>query len=289
MDIAVFAESLGKLGLTELTAENIESLIKKMEAEYNVIKNSKSSKYEEAVNNAKTSKAYREGTGYTTYESLIPRLRLLQNIVSSGQWNTISEKYSSARKRVSEFMNDSNNFSNGKLKENSIDKFMNQINTENLSSEEMAMIMRVFAQECVRGSHVFGNNSLRASQTEMVSAFLRGENIALGMGGGKSVAYIADAIIHRMILGQNANIEILVGNDDPANFVDETSQARKILEFPLYFAKSVVYNEKKPRGANRRNSWPTTGAIPSGIIFLKRFSPSRPWTTATAFLTISAL
>ena len=65
------------------------------------------------------------------------------------------------------------------LSVNSVDEFMNQLRAENLSAEKMAMAMRVFAQECVRGSHVFGNNSLRASQTEMVSAFLRGENIAI--------------------------------------------------------------------------------------------------------------
>ena len=245
MDIAIFAESL-RLG--ELTVESIESLIKDLEAEYDAINSA--SNYEEAVDNAKKSKKYREGTGYTTYEALIPRLRLLQQVVQSGKMNDINSKYEEATSRVNKFLESQGmKFENGRilnsegktLSVNSIDEFMSQLEAQNLSAEDMAMTMRVFAQECVRGAFVFNNGdeskaateaySLRASQTEMVSAFLRGENIALGMGGGKTVAYCADAIIHRMILGQNANIEILVGNDDPANFVSEKSQARKILEF----------------------------------------------------------
>ena len=240
MDVAVFAESLkNRLRWSSVTDGRIESLIRDLNQEYTA-----------GIETGMAKKLF-DTTGFTTYESLIPRLKILQEIVQSGKLGSINSKYESAVKRVNDFLkNQGMKFNkqgrvfneDGKiLNINSVDEFMNQIRSENLSDEQIAMIMRVFAQECVRGSNVFNNAekdkgatesyALRASQTEMVSAFLRGENIALGMGGGKTVSYCADAIIHRMILGQNANIEILVGNDDPANFVNESSEARKILEF----------------------------------------------------------
>ena len=246
MELAVLGESLFIAGAN---LEDLGKYIRELNKEYSSLKGKTGEELVQAEEKATFSKYIFEASGYTSYEYLVPRLKILQELKKSGEYDKISADYALANKTVREFI--SNNLaSDGKsLQTNALDLFREQVlNNSDLTLDQKAMALRVLAQECVRDSGVFGGHSLRASQTEMVSSFLRGENIALGMGGGKTVAYCADAIIHRTILGQSANIEILVGNDDPANFVGEGTQARRILEFSGLQVANL--NDFKKEGAD---------------------------------------
>ncbi|MEI8217425.1 MAG: hypothetical protein WCG51_00070, partial [Elusimicrobiota bacterium] len=59
---------------------------------------------------------------------------------------------------------------------------------------------------------------LRVGQREMVSAMLRGESVGYAMAGGKTIAAVVDCILHRVLLGDSARLEILVGNGDTPNY-----------------------------------------------------------------------
>ncbi|MDR1474195.1 MAG: hypothetical protein LBS38_00685 [Endomicrobium sp.] len=92
---------------------------------------------------------------------------------------------------------------------------------------QAANVLKMFMIEANRRVNGF---NLRTSQSEMISHFQNNENVAVGMGGGKTIAMAIDAIIARVLKGKDANTEILVGNDDLDNYASNASIGRKLFE-----------------------------------------------------------
>ena len=230
MDIAVLGQDL------EIAGRNLEYLgeyIGILYEEYSSLKGKTGDELVAAEQNATFSKQMFNASGYSSYEYLIPRLKMLQELRKSGEYAKIEADYTKAYQVVNEFISQNvkgTERTTRVMDTNSLDRFRELLDTGDMTLEQKSMALRILAQECYNMSNAKGY-SLRASQNETVSTFLRGENAALGMGGGKTVSYCVDAVIHRVILGQNANIEILVGNDDPANFTKKGEDARRVLEF----------------------------------------------------------
>ena len=73
-------------------------------------------------------------------------------------------------------------------------------------------------------SGIYKGSGARASQMELLSALLGNENVALDMGGGKTISLVMDAIEDRILMGDKANFEILVGNGAIQNYVGTDMQ-----------------------------------------------------------------
>ncbi len=113
-----------------------------------------------------------------------------------------------------------------------------------------AFILRRFADSALLKAT--GYMDPRPSQSEMVSAMLRGDNVALGMGGGKTVGATITMLIQRIMFGNAARLEILVGNSDLANYASDTKASMKLAKLvglTMFDVGSVDY--KKADGVQR--------------------------------------
>jgi hypothetical protein len=91
---------------------------------------------------------------------------------------------------------------------------------------EAANVLKIFMIQ----ANTMVNYSLRPSQSEMVAHFQHNDNVAVGMGGGKTISIAIDAVMTRVLMGRDANIEILVGNEDLDNYAAAGKAARKLFE-----------------------------------------------------------
>jgi hypothetical protein len=108
---------------------------------------------------------------------------------------------------------------------------------------QAANVLKMFMIEANRQVNGF---NLRSTQSEMISHFQNNDNVAVGMGGGKTISIAIDAIITRVLMGKDANIEILVGNEDLDNYASSASVARKLFE--SLGMKAAKIEDYKPDG-----------------------------------------
>ncbi|MDR2437361.1 MAG: hypothetical protein LBD17_04775, partial [Endomicrobium sp.] len=113
---------------------------------------------------------------------------------------------------------------------------------KNNLKEESANLLKIFMIE----ANTMVNYGLRPSQAEMVSHFQNNDNVAVGMGGGKTISIAIDAVITRVLMGKDANIEILVGNEDLNNYAARGKAAKKF--FDSLGMKAVKIDDFKPEG-----------------------------------------
>ena len=109
---------------------------------------------------------------------------------------------------------------------------------------EAANVLKIFMIQ----ANTMVNYSLRASQSEMISHFQHNDNVAVGMGGGKTISIAIDAIMTRVLMGRDANIEILVGNEDLDNYAADGKAATKLFE--SLGMKAAKIDEYKSEGGD---------------------------------------
>jgi hypothetical protein len=107
---------------------------------------------------------------------------------------------------------------------------------------EAANVLKIFMIQ----ANTMVNYSLRPSQSEMVAHFQHNDNVAVGMGGGKTISIAIDAVMTRVLMGRDANIEILVGNEDLDNYAAAGKAARKLFE--SLGMKAAKIDDYKPEG-----------------------------------------
>jgi hypothetical protein len=107
---------------------------------------------------------------------------------------------------------------------------------------EAANVLKIFMIQ----ANTMVNYNLRPSQSEMIAHFQHNDNVAVGMGGGKTISIAIDAVITRVLMGRDANIEILVGNEDLDNYAAAGKAARKLFE--SLGMKAAKIDDYKPEG-----------------------------------------
>ena len=112
----------------------------------------------------------------------------------------------------------------GGLYKGDLTKFRDYVDGKYTSEADKLLAVRLFANQMLMESNIYGGNGLRASQMELLSALLGNENAALDMGGGKTISLVVDSVVDRILMGDNANFEILVGNGAIQNYVGTSMQ-----------------------------------------------------------------
>ena len=112
----------------------------------------------------------------------------------------------------------------GGLYKGDLTKFRDYVDSQYTSEADKLLAVRLFANQMLMESDIYGGNGLRASQMELLSALLGNENAALDMGGGKTISLVVDSVVDRILMGDNANFEILVGNGAIQNYVGTSMQ-----------------------------------------------------------------
>ena len=163
--------------------------------------------------------------GMEAQEGIADRIKFLADNL-----NEINDQISSVQKSVKDFIN---NMSEKGIKGIDVVNILHEClvmgktttladGTEisiKVSEGQQTDWLMSFMYEYVKASDMWGKGgSFSASQSEAISAFLSGQDIALGMGGGKTPIGTEATIIHRILFGDNARCEILVGNEDLDNF-----------------------------------------------------------------------
>jgi hypothetical protein len=102
----------------------------------------------------------------------------------------------------------------------------------NQTDKDMSfLIYDNFVKEMVSKSDIFGGAGLRPAQVEMASALMRGDSIGLAMGGGKTVPFGVDLIMHRALYGESVKSEMLLGEGNTKNYVEDTQAVQKLADF----------------------------------------------------------
>ncbi|MDR1196309.1 MAG: hypothetical protein LBL00_07535 [Endomicrobium sp.] len=163
------------------------------------------------------------GAGYGERKELIRRLLALQAAQQRSDWQETTKRFFDASKTVADWIKNASKTSNGNLQKGALDRFKTEIIDKAADAKKAAALLEAFMIEVVSESEMFGTKdaTLRPAQVETVMALMRNENIAMEMAGGKSAAYTVDVVLHRIMYSKEANIEILVGNEDPSNFTSK--------------------------------------------------------------------
>ena len=174
------------------------------------------------------------------YKGLLFRLKALAEYQKNGEINKAKQIELENSNWLAEYRKEHGIKDKGSLEEGALDKYGEYIRSDKFKNnlketlgdgfvesnleEYQLLAVRLFANQMVKESGIFGGAGLRASQMELLSALLRDANVALDMGGGKTVALVTDAIVDRILMGENANFEILVGNGAIGNYVGTSMQ-----------------------------------------------------------------
>ncbi|MDR1017687.1 MAG: hypothetical protein LBM02_03190, partial [Lachnospiraceae bacterium] len=194
-------------------------------------------------------KPFVEQTGYQTVAALLPRLELFNDRLEQNP-EILSEFYGVNEMQgivdyVRYFIEKNYDSKLKKFKPGTINRLRTELHDRSIipNPATAVNILRLFMNQAMRLANGYG---IRSSQSEMATTLQNDNNAALGMGGGKTVSLAIDAAVSRILLGDWANIEILVGNGDLANYVGEKSEARKFLE--CIGMKVVSINDFKSEG-----------------------------------------
>ncbi|MDP8298092.1 MAG: glycosyltransferase family 4 protein [Candidatus Orphnella occulta] len=162
--------------------------------------------------------------------------------------NKIINKKSAAMGRmeaIEEFVTNENNINN-LLKD--INKgLLGQGQNEMTVTEIRREFLRVFIEQAVILSETFGpNKALHPAQVEMLSAMLRGASVGLAMSSGKTIAALADLVIHRIIQGKKASLEILDASGNVTNYTENPDAIKLLKWFGMEFYNvSEGYKDSK--------------------------------------------
>ena len=110
------------------------------------------------------------------------------------------------------------------LKVGDLDVYRTYVKRTYSNEAEQLLAIRLFVNQMLMESGIYKGSGARASQMELLSALLGNENVALDMGGGKTISLVMDAIEDRILMGDKANFEILVGNGAIQNYVGTDMQ-----------------------------------------------------------------
>ncbi|MCL1971906.1 MAG: hypothetical protein FWG57_02815 [Endomicrobia bacterium] len=232
------ADMLAIYKLAESVAGTFDKLIAEFRKEINAEKEAKSAGLPYEMKNSIVENALKEAGFDNNLQKFYERLEVVNKNI-----DLVKKDFSQAERIINEFAEKINRIDRdadslikeGKtvneafVREQKL-SVLEELRTsikESKNGEEGAYILRRFVDKMLKDAVGF---EPRASQSEMISAMLRGENVALGMGGGKTVSAGELAVISRIILGKDANIEILVGNGDLNNYTGAKSEARKLAD-----------------------------------------------------------
>ncbi|MDD5021554.1 MAG: hypothetical protein PHR82_05375 [Endomicrobiaceae bacterium] len=188
-----------------------------------------------------------EAPGFDKWTDLLPRIQALKisqvTLRDTYESEIQNEKTSgkTIEQMVQDFISDPLNKTsvgtmiNGKkvfnFNEGTLDILKTRMSDLGLNDKQQVNFLRLFMYEALKSANIYGGGSLRASQSEMTAAMQNDTNAALGMGAGKTIAIVVDAAVHRVLMGGNTSMEILVGNSALDNFAGAGTASRLFFEF----------------------------------------------------------